>query len=105
MIMSQKTRTSHKLKGYRLLVAKAYFDKGWSTSAYLKYVVAVGAIKLPSLKMGILLGLGYGIFCYLLGRWWYNYRLIDTENEIQNKFNPFVGEVREKFGLPNNRNI
>ena len=58
-----------KLKGFKILLAKAYFDKGWSLTSYLKFAVALFAIKVPSNKLAISVGIAYGIFCYFLGRW------------------------------------
>jgi len=83
------------LKAYRLLVAKAYFDKGLGLSSLLKYAVAVFAIKIPNNSWAIISGIVYAIFCYVIGRFWYTHRYVDTENEIQNAFNPFQREMRE----------
>jgi len=98
-----------KLKCYRFIVAKTYLDKGWSLTSYVKYAIALfGAYSIGediSMNITVVIGLIYGISCYILGRLWYKFRLTETEVEIGNKFNPFVGELREQFGLPNNRNI
>ena len=99
-----------RLKGYKLLLAKAYFDKGWGLTSYMKYVIALfGLYSIgENISMTIMMEIAvvYSIGCYFLGRMWYNYRLIDTENEINNMFNPFQREMREKLiGIPNNRKI
>lgn len=39
----------------------------------------------------------YAFINLLIGWAFYNYGLVDTENEIQNKFNPFQREVRERL--------
>jgi len=97
------------LKGYKFLLMKAYFDKGWGFMSQAKYFLLLGgvseAIISSSLKLTIIAGFAYCVFCYFLGRAFYNYRWIDTENEINNIFNPFQREVREKIGIPNNRKI
>lgn len=90
------------LKGYkahRFLVTKAYFDKGWGLTGYIKYIIALFGISSLDVRGTLIMGLIYGISCYFLGRIWFNYRLVDTENEIQNRFNPFQREVRKKLGV------
>jgi len=87
---------------WRPLVAKAYFDKGMGELSIVKYAVALFAIKIPSSKYAILAGVGYVIFCYIFGRWCYNHKVVEIEQEIGNMFNPFVREMREKY---NNRKV
>ncbi len=38
----------------------------------------------------------YAIFCYILGRWWYKFKLVEAEIEVGNRFNLFVKEVRKR---------
>lgn len=86
------------MKFYRLLLIKAYFDKGLGLTNYFKYILAfVGIFQLINAKTGIILALSYIIFCLLLGWIWYKYQLIETENEINNIYNPFQREVRERL--------
>ena len=92
-------------KAFRPLVAKIYFDTGWGLTSYLKYLIALFGISTLNVKATLIIAFFYGIGCYVLGRIWYKYRIVDIEHEISNRFNPFVGEMREKFDIPNNRNI
>lgn len=89
------------MKFYRLLLWKAYFDKGFGLLNYLKYLIAVvgiGAIfKGVSLFWIAIAGLVYAVVCLVLGRVWFSYKLIETENEIQNIFNPFCKDVRKSL--------
>lgn len=91
---------------YRLLVQKAYFDKGFGLLNYIKYIIAVFAIGDAFIRRSytllISLGILYTIICYLLGRAWYKYGWILVENEVFNRFNLFQREVREHL---NNRKI
>ncbi|MHA1353749.1 MAG: hypothetical protein ACTSR1_01055 [Candidatus Heimdallarchaeota archaeon] len=103
--MEQKGYEIDKRKIFKPLVAKAYFDRGWGLTSYLKYMIALFGISSLDVKKTLILGIFYGIGCYLLGRAWYKYRIQDIETEINNRFNPFVGELREKFGIPNKRKI
>jgi hypothetical protein len=86
-----------KLRFFKILLWKAYFDKGWSLSSYLKYAVALFAVRVPNVKIGVVVAGIYGIFCFIAGWWWFKLKLIETENEIQNIFNPFQREMREKI--------
>ena len=97
------------MKWFRFLLAKRYFDAGYGLTGYLKYVIALvgigAAIQDIPLYMIFLMGMGYGIFCYILGRFWHTHDLVRTEMELNNLFNPFVHEVRDKLKIPNKRNI
>jgi len=90
-----KQKTAKDYKGYKFLIAKRYFDTGWGLTSYLKYGVALFAIRVPDTKDAILAGLIYFVFCYLLGRWFLNSGYMHTDNEITNKFNPFVHDMRK----------
>ena len=89
------------LRGYKLLLAKTYFDKGWGLTNQLKYVLILfgflEGLKTNSAKYTIILAVVYGLGCYILGRLWYKYKFIETENEINNIFNPFQREIRAKL--------
>jgi len=91
------------MKWFRFLLAKRYFDAGYGLTGYLKYVIALvgigAAIQDIPLIYIFLSGLGYGIFCYVLGRFWHKYDLVKTEQELNNLFNPFVAQVREKLKI------
>ena len=86
------------MRAYKLLLWKAYFDKGWSLTNQFKYVVAfLGLFNLVDVEKALwLIGI-YLIGCLVVGWVWFNSGLIDTENEVQNHFNPFQREVREKL--------
>jgi hypothetical protein len=89
------------MKGYKILLWKAYFDKGLNLTNYFKYLlVAFGALQFSTgtnLKLTFFITFVYIIFCVLLGRWFMTRRYMDTEVEIINMFNPFVSDVRKKL--------
>ena len=86
------------MRAYKLLLFKAYFDKGWSLTNQFKYVVAFGGLfDLIDVKSAVWLIIAYLISCFIIGWIWFNSGLIDTENEVQNHFNPFQREVRAKL--------
>ena len=82
---------------WRFLIWKAYFDKGFALTGYIKYALAFfGIFQLITAKTAIIFGFLYAVFCFFLGKIWFTY-FINDENEIQNIFNPFQREVREKL--------
>lgn len=87
-----------KYRGFRILMLKAYFDKGLGLTNYFKYLLAfAGIFQFIDAKQGMVLVVTYVIGCFVLGYFWYKLKLTDTENEINNIFNPFVKEVRNKL--------
>lgn len=85
---------------YKLLLLKAYFDKGFGLTSYFKYAFAFGGIfNFIDGKTAIIIALVYIALCFILGYLWFKYKLIDVENDIQNQYNPFQREVRRKLKL------
>lgn len=91
------------MKGYKfkILLAKAYFDKGYGLTNYFFKLVAVFGLTTQLAKATFYILFFYSFLCYFIGRWWYKYKFIEVENEINNIFNPFQREMRKKFGIPN----
>lgn len=86
------------MRAYKFLLFKAYFDKGWSLTNQFKYVIAfAGLFDVIKLNLALWVIFAYVISCFVVGWIWFNSGLIDTENEVQNHFNPFQREVREKL--------
>ena len=86
-----------KLRGFRFLLAKAYFDKGYGLTNYFFKLVAVFGLTTRMIEETFYIIFFYSISCYFLGRAWYKYKMIETENEISNIFNPFQREVRRRL--------
>lgn len=90
---------------YKIALHKRYFDEGFSLINYTKYflMVGAGASVLADVNTNLiyLAVLGYGIFCYALGWWICNYGLLDAMLEVTNNFNPYVKQMRKKFGIAN----
>jgi len=83
---------------YQFLLHKAYFDKGFALTGYVKYALAfVGLYDIIDAKAALIFAALYILACYCIGFCWFRYGFTDTENEIQNRFNPFQKEVREKL--------
>ncbi len=75
-----------KKRFFKILLWKAYFDTGFGLLNYLKYVVAVVGVnaifKGVSLFWILLIAFSYGVLCLVVGRIWFHFHLVDTENEI-----------------------
>jgi len=90
---------------FKILLAKAYFDKGYGMTSYLfklMAVLGVGLIVKENYYIALSLGMIYTISCYFIGRACYKYKIVDTESEINNMFNPLFREMSKKFVIPNN---
>ena len=92
----KKSQHVRAFRFYTLFLHKAYFDRGWALTNYFKYLFAfVGIFELINVSAAIWIGIAYVIFCYFAGMFFYKFGLVDVENEIANKFNPFQREVRK----------
>lgn len=80
---------------YRTLLYKAYFDKGFNITNYFKYLLLLFGWATDDVKATIIIGVAWVIVCFIVGKIWFHYRLVDTEQEIFNRFNPFQIEVRK----------
>jgi len=80
---------------------KFYFDKGWGLLSYFKYVFALlglGSIMQGyNIKLVVYGALFYGIFCYMLGRFWVWSKMVEAELEVGNRLNLFVREMRKSI--------
>ena len=91
------------MRCYKLMLYKAYFEKGYALTNYVKYFIllfgVLEAVKIQSVYKTLLFAFLYGIACFFIGWVWYNYGLITSELEVNNQFNLFVQEVRnsERF--------
>lgn len=82
---------------YRPLLWKAYFDKGFALTNYFKYILLLFGWATADVQNTIIIGVVWCFGCLILGRLWFHFRLIDTEQEILNQFNPFVKDMRDKI--------
>lgn len=83
------------MRGFKFCLIKAYFDKGLGLTNYVKYFLALFAIASSDVKSTLIWAFFYCIFCFILGYLWFKFKFIDAENEVNNRFNPFVREMRE----------
>jgi len=89
------------VKLFKILLWKAYFDKGFGITSYAKYFIAFFGLASQDIMTTLWIGFFYGIFCFFLGWGWYRFKIIETENEVSNVFNPFCRDVRNSLGTKN----
>lgn len=80
---------------YKLLLWKAYFDKGFGLTNYFKYLLLVFGWATDDVRTTVIIGIAWAFSCLILGKIWFYFKLVDTEYEVQNNVNPFCNEVRE----------
>jgi len=90
---------------YKLILLKAYFDKGYGLTHYLFKVIAVFGLVSQKFSETFIMIAVYSIACFVLGILWYKYNWIEAEFEVSNRFNLFMKELRNNPVLNNNRNI
>ena len=83
---------------YRLALLKRYFDTGYSVTSYIKYMIAFFGLASADLKATLIIGVAYGIFCFIFGYLWIKYNWYTAEQEVSNQYNLFVKEMREMSG-------
>ncbi len=98
----EKTKT----KLYKFAFVKSWFDSGYGSTSYIKYLagfMGVGnAIVNQDTRLLLMLMIGYGVFCFILG--WVMYHIPSkqhnfmlAEREVANQFDFFAQEVRSKL--------
>ena len=93
------------MKGYKFVLLKAYFDKGYGVTSYLKYLIAFFGLASRDVTTTLAIAFIYGIACFVLGWWWYKNGYALAEAEVGNRFNLFVQEMRALSGAVINKNI
>lgn len=86
------------MRFYKIAFLEACFNKGYAVTAPLKYLVALigisNAIVSENMRLTILLGIGYVIFCFILGYILFRIKYVNAQIEVSNRFNPYVKEMR-----------
>ena len=85
------------MKHYKFALYKSYFDTGYGITSYLKYAIALFGLTSLETKLTLIIFLFYGISCFIVGWWWFKFGYQEAQNEVGNRHNKFVKEVREKI--------
>ena len=83
---------------YKILIHKAYFDTGWSFLSAIRYFIILGGLlegfATQSAKYSFMIGMAYGLFCYVFGFFYFKFGWINAQHEVANRFNEFMKELR-----------
>lgn len=91
---------------WRFLLGKRYFETGYGLTNYVKYVIALFGLSSLDIGKTMALGLVYAVACFVIGYYWYKKHFIEADNEVSNRFNLFMREMREmKEKVENNRSV
>ena len=90
---------------FKLMIMKKYFDLGYGLTNYFFKLVAVFGLTTQLAKTTFIILFIYSISCYFIGRIYCKYHWFEVETEINNRFNPFVKEMRKIIVEPNNQKI
>ena len=85
------------MRFYKFALIKAYFDKGYGTTSYFKYAIALFGLASLQTLTTLIIFFFYGISCFFIGWLWYKYGFAEAEQEVSNRFNLFVKEMRRKI--------
>ena len=80
---------------WNFLLWKRYFETGMAQTNFMKYVVAIFGVTSQDMKSTAIIGGVYVVFCFAIGYIWFKKKFAEVDNEISNRFNPFMGEMRE----------
>lgn len=88
------------------MLFKKWLDQGRGLTSYFNEIILVFGVwsitekKSPLLTVTI--ALLYGLTCIVLGWVWFKFKWKEAEMEVENQYNPFVADVREKLINKNN---
>lgn len=85
------------MRFYKLALLKAYFDEGYGFTSYFKYLIAFYGMASLDVRGTMIVGLGYGVSCFGIGWLIFKSRFKNAQIEVQNRVNPFVGEMRSNY--------
>lgn len=90
------------MRFYKFALWKSYFDTGYGLMSLPKYVLILAGFgdvlssggKVSNIFIG---GFIFGIVCFFLGKWWFKVGLAESMNEVGNRYNLFVKQMRRKI--------
>lgn len=82
------------MKYYKFMLLKAYFEKGYGLTSYIKWVIAIFGITTQAVYTTLIGMVIYGVGCFFIGWIWYKYDFVLAEHEVNNQFNLFQRELR-----------
>jgi len=91
------TKTTTKPYKAWVQLQRHYASMGKAVFGFIYGFIALFGIASGDWKTTLALGLAFYLVCYLAGRWYCLHGWFEAEIEVNNKFNPFVKEMRESI--------
>ena len=95
------------MRFYKIALWKAYFDTGYGLMSMPKYILILLGFGDTLASAGnnkvrvLIYGAGFGLLCFILGWLMFKSGFQKATIEVQNNYNLFVAEVRNKLiGVP-----
>lgn len=82
-------------RGFKLILWKSYFDKGYGLTNYFFKLVAVFGLTSRMIEATFIILFLYTLSCFVIGKVWFHYRIVDMEFEVGNIYNPLSRELRD----------
>ena len=82
---------------FKFNLHKTYFEKGYSLTNYVKYLIALFGLSSLNVKATLIMGFIYAVCCYFIGLIWLKFGWYEAEIEVSNYFNKFVQEMRKTY--------
>ena len=82
---------------YKITLIKSYFDTGYGITSYFKYGIALFGLTTLDAVTTLLIFFFYGLSCFFIGWLYFKYGWVVAQNEVNNKYNLFVKEMRKRI--------
>ena len=84
------------MKWFRFCTHLTYFETGYGKTNYIKYLIALFGLSSLDISTTMWAAFFYAIICYFVGRMWYLKGFAIAQQEVSNKFNLFVKQMRKQ---------
>ncbi len=85
-----------KLRWFKFHLWRAYFNCGIGLTQQIKYLIGFFGLSSLNVKLTLIIAGIWFIVAFFLGRWWYTSGMVISQNEVGNKFNLFMQEMRKR---------
>lgn len=82
---------------FLIMLHYSYFNKGMAVTQSFRYLLYLFGMSSRNIIEVMTLGGIYGIMAYFVGMAFYKGGFVEAEQEVSNRFNKFVRDVREKL--------
>lgn len=93
------------MRGYKFCLLKAYFEKGYGLTSYIKYMIAFFGLASSDVNKTLIIAVIYGLSCFVVGWIWYKSKYVFAEAEVANQFNLFQREMRKSISYQKGKSL